>query len=253
MHMNRVAFGVLSAAFVLLGPAMAGAQRGRGSTLVATVAVEGSQQLLPGAEVVVTDLQRSSRSDIVGEADITDVSPGTHVVRVRAFGYVAAEAPILFNRDTVAATFYLKPLVVSMDIVHVSATQVPHGLEQFAARRAMAIGHFLTWSQLDSASTSDFQTLVTIKFPGLTVISLANGDRAIASLGGAGHWGVSPCFVPVILDGQPVHDAISDIVRTWDLAGVEFYTGAETPVEYRIPGYGCGVLVLWSRNRVRMK
>jgi len=138
-----------------------------------------------------------------------------------------------------------------MDVVHVSAAQVPRGLEKFAARRAMGIGHFLTQSQLDSASTSDFQTLMAIKFPGLSTIRLANGDRVIVSLrGGAGNWAVEPCAVPVILDGQPLtqHDAVTDVVRTRDLAGIEFYSGIEVPVEYHVSGYGCGVLVLWSRR-----
>jgi hypothetical protein len=227
------------------------AQKPRTATLVATVAIEGSQQLLPGAEVVITDLQRAAKSDIVGEADISNVPQGQHVVRVRSFGYIAVETPLLFRDDTLTATFFLKPLVVSMDIVHVSATQVPHGLEKFAARRAMGIGHFLTQSQLDSASTSDFPTLMTIKFPGLTTIRLANGDRVIVSLrGGAGNWAVEPCAVPVILDGQPLtqHDAVTDVVKAWDLAGIEFYPGIEVPVEYHVAGYGCGVLVLWSRR-----
>jgi len=249
--MNRVR----SAWSCLLGAALAAhglrAQKPRASTLVATVAIEGSQLLLPGAEVVITDLQRAAKSDIVGEADISNVPPGEHVVRVRSFGYIAVEASLQFRGDTVAATFYLEPLAVSMDVVHVSAAQVPRGLEKFAARRAMGIGHFLTQSQLDSASTSDFQTLMAIKFPGLSTIRLANGDRVIVSLrGGAGNWAVEPCAVPVILDGQPLtqHDAVTDVVRTRDLAGIEFYSGIEVPVEYHVSGYGCGVLVLWSRR-----
>lgn len=248
---KRTTILALGAALCPLTVTASHAQKPRTATLVATVAIEGSQQLLPGAEVVITDLQRAAKSDIVGEADISNVPQGQHVVRVRSFGYIAVETPLLFRGDTVAATFLLTPLAVSMDIVHVSATQVPHGLERFAARRAMGIGHFLTQSQIDSASTSDFQTLMAIKFPGLTVLSFANGDRVIVSMrGGSGNWAVSPCQVPVILDGQPLtqHDAVTDVVKTWDLAGVEFYSGIEVPVEYHVSGYGCGVLVLWSRR-----
>lgn len=248
MQMVRVVPAGMCVVFALSGAPASRAQKPRLSTLVATVAIDGSQVLLPGAEVVIADLQRASKSDIVGEADITNVPPGKHVVRVRAFGYAAAETPLLFRGDTLAATFYLKPLAVSMDVVHVSATRAPRGLEEFESRRAMGIGRFLTRGQIDSASMLDFQTLMAVKFPGLTVIRLANGDRAIASLWGSGHWGTSPCFVPVILDGQPVHDAVSDIVQTWDLAGIEFYTGSQVPVRYQVPGYGCGVLVLWSRR-----
>ena len=249
--MRRATLAGFGAALSVLAATESHAQKPRTATLVATVAVEGSQQLLPGAEVIITDLQRAAKSDVVGEADISDVPRGEHLVRVRSFGYIAVETRLVFRGDTLAATFFLKPLAVSMDIVHVSATEVPRGLEQFAARRAMGIGHFLTAGQIDSASTTDFQTLMSIKFPGLTVIPLANGDRVIASLrGGSGNWSVQPCIVPVILDGQPLtqHDAVTDVVKTRDLTGIEFYSGIEVPVEYHVSGYGCGVLVLWSRR-----
>src|SRR5262249_38153628 len=147
--MTVARFGV---AFSVVAAAASHAQKPRTSTLVATVAIEGSQLLLPGAEVIITDLQRAAKSDIVGEADIANVPPGEHIVRVRSFGFIAVETPLVFRGDTVAATFYLKPLAVSLNIVHVSATQIPRGLEAFAARRAMGIGHFLTQSQLDSAT-----------------------------------------------------------------------------------------------------
>jgi hypothetical protein len=42
-------------------------------------------------------------------------------------------------------------------------------------------------------------------------------------------------------------DVDLDFIRTWDLAGVEFYNGASVPVRYRVSGSGCGVVLLWSR------
>jgi len=42
-------------------------------------------------------------------------------------------------------------------------------------------------------------------------------------------------------------DVDLDFIRTWDLGGVEFYSGASVSMRYRISGSGCGVLLLWSR------
>ena len=55
-----------------------------------------------------------------------------------------------------------------------------------------------------------------------------------------------PCFVQVYLDGLKLNSDI-ELIRTQDLYGVEYYTGASVPVQYRISGAACGVLLAWSR------
>ena len=46
-----------------------------------------------------------------------------------------------------------------------------------------------------------------------------------------------PCFVQVYLDGLKLNSDI-ELIRTQDLYGVEYYTGASVPVQYRISGAG---------------
>ena len=55
------------------------------------------------------------------------------------------------------------------------------------------------------------------------------------------------CIVQTYLDDVLLDEADFDIIVTWDLAGVEYYTGAQVPVRYRISGAACGVMLLWSR------
>ena len=265
--MGRVVRAGAWVAFNVLAASASRAQKPGTSALVATVAVDSSRVLLPGAEVVITDLHRVNKSDLLGEAIIPNVPLGEHGVRVRALGYAPVEARLLFRGDSLVATFYLQPIAKTMDAVRVSAKRVSRGLEQFEARRAMGLGRFLTEHQLDSASTPDFYTLMSTRFPGLTVIPLADGERTLAStrgscgadasriagrrgsVGGGGTcFSNTPCAVPVFLDGQDLHEAVDDIVRIWDLAGVEFYSGSQVPAEYRASGSACGVLVLWSRR-----
>ena len=259
--MNATRLGIFLAIIGLAAEASP-AQRSKSSVLVATIAIDSSQVLLPGVEVIITDLRRITKSDIVGEATIADIPPGQHTIRVRALGYGAIDAPLLFRGDTLAATFYLKPIVTTLGTVEVSAKRVSPGLREFEGRRSLGLGRFLTESQLDSAAkTLDFQELMALRFPSMKVITVGTTDRVLVSKSdpcggdpkriGSGtllNKSCIPCAVTVFLDGHDLHDTPYDLIRTWDLAGVEFYSGAQVPAEYRVHGTNCGLLLLWSRR-----
>ena len=49
------------------------------------------------------------------------------------------------------------------------------------------------------------------------------------------------------LDDVLLDEADFDIISTWDLAAVEYYTGSTMPVRYRLSGSACGVMLLWSK------
>jgi hypothetical protein len=68
---------------------------------------------------------------------------------------------------------------------------------------------------------------------------------SISPAGGNGGT-IRECFAEIYLDDVRVTE-IQDVVRTWDLATVEYYTGLQVPVRYRSHNYGCGVLLLWSK------
>lgn len=55
------------------------------------------------------------------------------------------------------------------------------------------------------------------------------------------------CLVQVYLDDVLLDEADFDIITTWDLAAVEYYTGSTMPVRYRVSGSACGVMLLWSK------
>jgi hypothetical protein len=53
--------------------------------------------------------------------------------------------------------------------------------------------------------------------------------------------------VRVLLDEIDVSDDVDFLAKTWDLAGVEYYSATNAPVQYRDGRAGCGVLLLWSK------
>jgi hypothetical protein len=57
-----------------------------------------------------------------------------------------------------------------------------------------------------------------------------------------------PCLVQTYLDGMRLSEEDFDLVRTWDLAAVEYYSGATVPARYREAGSACGVMLVWSKR-----
>jgi hypothetical protein len=51
----------------------------------------------------------------------------------------------------------------------------------------------------------------------------------------------------VWLDNINLGESDPGLIRTWDLSGVEYYTGNSVPARYRTSGAACGVVLLWSK------
>lgn len=253
------------------------------TTLVAGVADARTGQPLKDAEIVLIELHRLAHTDWLGEVRIGDIPAGRHRVRVRKLGYAAADVELLFRGDSIGPVFMLEPASTLLDTVRVTAARVPAGLQPFESRRRMGIGRFLTDSQLVKEWDRPFALVAMTHFPGLELLRGADGREQLVStrsscggqssqhgppppqLGGGGirsSFGDggsaggavmigscknAGCPVKLFLDDVDLGEEDFDIVRTWDLAGVEYYTGASMPARYRVPGSACGVLLLWSR------
>ena len=55
------------------------------------------------------------------------------------------------------------------------------------------------------------------------------------------------CYVVMFLDDIQLDNADFDIITTWDIAAVEYYTGNSVPPRYRVSGAACGVMLVWSK------
>ena len=242
------------------------AQKPRVATLVVAVFADSGVIALAGAEVSVPDAHRVGRTDSLGEVTVREIPFGSHVVRVRMPGYAPLEASLQLHTEMMTAEFRLKPTSVELDTVRVLKPRVANGLEEFEARRALGLGRFLTQHDLDHAPTDDFQTLIAERFPGVIAVFLGTGERVLATTRGScgadgsrmpamgrGRSGGSscgsgvPCVVPTLVDGEDVRGADA-LLKTRDLAGVEYYTAPQVPAQYRRSGTACGLLILWVRK-----
>jgi hypothetical protein len=233
---------------LLLSAATLGAQGGKTSTLVAGVADAETGQPLEGAEVLLTNVRRLARANGMGEATLSSIPYGVQHVRVRRLGYSPAEVDLAMSSDTTGAVFRLRRVPTELGAVHVEASWVPARMRDVEARRKRGIGRFLTEADLDKERDRDFNLMMTTRVPGLKTLIGSDGNRVLASTrDNLGMTGVSPCYVTLYLDGMIIDPKDSELVRTWDLAAVEFFQPAEVPVMYRNKPYGCGVVLLWSK------
>jgi hypothetical protein len=241
---RRNAFLVAATAVAALAPPRTlGAQSGT-STLIAGVADAATGAPLEGAEILFVKLHRLGRANTMGEATVNGVPRGAQRVRVRRLGYAPAEVDIAVAGDTTGAVFRLTRVATQLGAVNVQAQWVPPSMRDFESRRKQAIGRFLTDVELAKERNRDFSLVAMTKFPGLTTVVDSNGRRVLAT---ARESGTGRCAVNVYLDGVELGAEYDDWVRTWDLAGVEFYSAPEVPVRYRSKAYGCGVFLLWSK------
>jgi hypothetical protein len=257
---------------------------GQATTLVAGVAEDKTGKPLADAEVIVFDVQRIAHTNSLGEARIRGVPWGRHRVRVRKLGYAVADLELNFDGDSIGPVFMLERSAETLDTVRVTAAPVPLRLQPFETRRRMGFGRFLTDTQLVADWNRPFAYVAMSRFPGLAVMTDVDGQQHIVStrsscggqtfqhgaapphLGSGGSRGMggggqvqgggatmlgscssNSCPVRVYLDDMDLTEQDFDVIRTWDLAGVEYYTGASVPARYRVSGSACGVLLLWSR------
>jgi hypothetical protein len=227
-----------------------GAQSGRTSTFVAGVADAETGQPLDGAEVILLGVHRLARANAMGEATLDQIPRGAQRVRVRKLGYAPSEVDIAMAGDTTGAVFRLQPSVTPLSAVKVEAAEwVPPQMKDVEVRRKQGIGHVLRDVDLDKDRDRDLPLVLTTRLPGLkTILDVQSSNRVLASTRDQlGLQGIAPCFVTLYLDGIDVPRQDIELVRTWDLAAVEYYTPEQVPVRYRTKFYACGVVLLWSK------
>ena len=257
------------------------------STLSAGVADAETGAPIAGAEVVLPELKMLTRTDANGQARLGNIPKGTHRVRVRLLGYAASDVQLKFESDTTGVVFRLGKTASTITGVDITASATPSNLKDYEVRRKQGIGRFMTEEDLAPFADRDYMSVVSTKFPGVTiatdtdrqphlvgtrtgcgaeasVLSTTRGvDRIGQQAGAKKKMGMRdgyedgdvhgscessrPCVMQIWLDNINIGESDPALVRTWDLSGVEYYTGNSVPVRYRNSGSGCGVVLLWSK------
>ena len=278
------------------------------SVIIVGVSDAESGEALSGTQVILPALSKTMQTDGLGEARFVSIPSGLHRIRVRRIGYAAVDTSLTFVGDTTGVVFRLHRTPVSLETVDVKA--VAPRLKDFEMRRAIGTGRYLTADQLEKDGSRPFGIVAMTRFPGLRMVTDADGRPHIASVRGSCGVGVSPsegilagarggggggrgaattggsptgvegsggagsgttggsgsgagsgatrtsfgscmpakdCYVITFLDNLQLDSADFDLITTWDIAGVEYYSGNSVPPRYRVSGAACGVLLVWSK------
>ena len=264
---------IVAALLVMTALRTADAQR---SILVGTVTFDSAGKHPVANAMVALSAPappRSVRTDSLGSYRIDGLSQGRVVVVVRAIGYVAVHDTVVIDSDDATLHNVVIPRqLVELGVVVSTATKIEYNspmLRGFEDRRAEGFGHFIPEATLRTKDNERLSDIIRAYAPGLQLrqsngqtyaISGRNSKTGVTAIGDHRARGTAPagCYATIYLDGVMLFDLqLSDASVTPpsladfninQLAGVEYYGGEATAP----PGYrnsGCGLLLLWTREK----
>ena len=199
-----------------------------------------------------------------GTVSLIFMPDGGGFVRIRKPGYELLTMLVgISPADTNPVTVILNrvsgapmlPTVVSTDSSPVYRSPA---LKGFQERSRAGFGHFVEEAELRKRDDQRLADVVTAKVPGVSIVRVGGTATYLSST----RIGMSAvCYPDVYLDGVQLAKAPDPRNRrvvavdlsqfsVSTLSGVEFYAGgATTPPEYSGTGSGCGVLLLWTREK----
>jgi hypothetical protein len=223
-----------------------------------------------GAEVIDVLSGTKALTTKTGTVSLMFLPEGGSLVRIRKVGFEMQTLTVAISPgDTTPVTVVLThATATALDPVVVNDSAPRYmggGLRSFEEHRRMGFGRFVTEDQFRKDDGKPLAEILVERIPGLMRTNGPHGETYIVSsrkpcAGNALTGCRQPnCYVSVIEDGvrifdltltrgaQPIDYARIDGVN---LAAAEYYAGgAASPPEYNTTSQGCGVLVLWTRER----
>lgn len=217
-----------------------------GATVEVTVADSATQAPIAGVRVTSSALRWAGVSDAAGRVRLRDLPPGTHTVLASHPGHAPREAAVTLRAgETAALRLVLVPTAVTLERLRVEGRSVR--LQEFYARaEGGGPGYFVTRAQIERRRARRFTDALR-GLPGVRVVS--EGGRSRLLLGRAlDQRGCSPRYY---LDGVVFNPGNLDVdLRPELIEGVEVYPGGQVPPRFPAGSAACGVVLVWTRDRL---
>ncbi len=220
--------------------------------------------LIAGAEVILDDSVRATRTDSSGRYRFDALPRGAHSVLARSPGFGPVRAIFRVDGDaSVTRDLPLKhvpgPALPAVTIIGVSGKPVPAKLAGFEFRRAGGVGRFLTEDEFGKVEGERTGNVLSRQLTGIK-LERRDGSDYVATTRMQSRRAfeanrLARCFVQVYLDGAAVYsgtdaEPLFDVntIPASQIAAVEFYAGpAQMPIAFNKTGSACGVLLIWTK------
>jgi hypothetical protein len=230
---------------------------------------ERSGEPIEGVEIKNLLNGLSALTTSTGTLSLFFVDTSGALITLRKLGYEPMTMAVANSyRDTTPITITMKSAQVLPAVTttgkrntdSVVAYRSP-ALQGFEERRHQGFGHFVSEEELRKKEGSRLSEVLTTHLPGVHLVPIRGGSALVTQRLGAGNafLRTNPnCYVTVFVDGVVFYSMKSsgstppDITRFFadDYAGVEYYAGGATvPPQYNATDSGCGLLLLWTRER----
>ena len=204
---------------------------------------------VPGARVAIYGTSASALTNSEGEFQLTGIRGGTRTLVTRAIGFLPDERAVDLTDQHIPVIVGLTSLRRFLDTVHVRADRRSlTSAVGFDDRRRLGAGRFFTVADVERFHPHELTDLLR-HAPTLEMHTDNQHNVTIRMRGD-----MEPCTPAIFVDGkQFINWELNDlngIVQPEQIAGLEIYTPAITPPEFRTK-QGCGTIVVWTRAAER--
>lgn len=220
------------------------------ASLRGTVVTDSSKHPLPNAEVLLSSLDRSTRTDSAGRFEFAGVKAGKHKLVVRLVGYEPINTTLTFDAsNTVESEVVLRRTGTQLATVNVRGKLETVREATFEENRKSP-GKYLTRELFEQGNGRPLVGLITRNFSGLRVMSSGGKDLIANSRGAASS---RDCYVQIIVNGVSLtRSGPFDLntLNSINVIGVEYYTAATMPAKYNQydSASACGTIVVWTKD-----
>lgn len=218
---------------------------------------------ISGAVINIVD-GPETRANGNGEWALSGAPIGTRMLEVRAIGFYPERRHVNILNGSSPLRVALSTLQAVLDTVKVRGSRLSNrDRTGFEDRRHAGVGRYMTPSQIarrQPVFISDlFKTMngIRVGFATDTLSTdmaintppdlMSTTDRRILMRGISGDW----CAPAIFLDGQHFPQLGADDIDGWlrpgEVAGIEVYSEASVPNEFRQERTGCGSVVIWRK------
>ncbi len=210
-----------------------------------------------GARVFVRGTNLANTSSDRGYFALDSLPGGTHMLEVRALGYLPAASIVHLTADQPAqAEVFIGDRLVTLETVRVQATLVfSRNLAKFQTNRERNLGgKFIGPREIDRYRGMRFSNLIQAT-PGVR-LTYAGGFSILMDYTGTDDGQSRGLCVPAFyIDGQRSQYTAAEIeglYRADEIAGVEVYVREnQRPIEFQDFNSRCGAIAIWTRPELK--